>query len=122
MKGKAKKFRRKTKDSFISFYANPRSVLQRYQLTIHIGEIGSVYTGCYANDPEALGRRHISASGDGGGGSISVIGLRCLERRWFGRWLAVSGASDRHSALINHHFQHFKSIDRPAHSNSQSPQ
>lgn len=31
---------------------------------------------------------------DGGGGEGSVIGLKCLERRWFGRCLVVTGASD----------------------------
>lgn len=63
MKGKLKKFGRKTKESFTVFNGNPRAVLQRYQLAIHIGETGSVYTGCYANDPRSIDGHPV---GDGG--------------------------------------------------------
>lgn len=69
---------------------------------------------------------------DGGGGEGSAIGLKCLERRWFGRCLVVTAVSDppreiarpgafvqRGSAPI---FNTAKASIGLAHCNGESPQ
>lgn len=44
-------------------------------------------------EPSARLRIDRNPISDGGGGEGSVIGLKCLEGRWFGRCLVVTGAS-----------------------------